>query len=72
MDLRRVRKAAEEQGWLVEKTSHGWMFKAPDRLTQVLVHHDPPEASLKKAVARMRNQGGFVWPWLTPRRRPGG
>ena len=72
MDLRSVRKAAEAQGWLVERTTHGWMFKAPDGSTQVLVHHDSPEASLKKAVTRMRNQGGFVWPWRPARkgRRP--
>ncbi len=63
MRLREVIKAAKEQGWRVEDTTDGVMLYPPDkRLGCVLVHRDPPEHSLKKAVSQMRHRQ-FVWPW---------
>lgn len=62
MDLRRIAKAAEEQGWRAEDTSNGIMFYPPNlSYTPVLVHRDPTEQALKKTLSQMK-QRGLIWP----------
>ena len=63
MDLGDLERAALQQGWRTEQTTHGVMLYPPDRsLSGVLVHRRPTEQALKKTLSQLRRRG-FVWPW---------
>jgi hypothetical protein len=60
-ELRKVLKAAEDQGWRIEPTKKGWKLYAPDGVNIVIVHNTPSDhRALKNTIARMR-QYGFIW-----------
>ena len=62
MNLREIRKAAGKLGWTEQPTKKGFFFVPKDPTGEkVLVHHNPPEPSLREAVKRMKRQG-FKWP----------
>ena len=49
---------AERQGWVVEPTKSGFMFRPADRSqTPYAVHRDPPEYTLKRIVSQLRRRG---------------
>ena len=53
---------AERQGWRAVPTRKGWMLKAPDGTTQVLIHGTPSDVNWFKQAIRQMRRGGFVWP----------
>ncbi len=67
MDFRKIRKAALEQGWHVERTKAGEMFKSPDGVHMATWHYTPSDQrAVKNFLAKLR-KGGFLWP--PPKRR---
>ena len=38
------------------------MLKAPDGVTQDLIHGTPSDVNWNKAAIRQMRRGGFVWP----------
>ncbi len=63
-DWPKVQAEARRQGWIVTPTSTGFSLKAPDGVTQVVMHRlhrsSDPNA-LSRTVQRMR-RSGFQWP----------
>jgi hypothetical protein len=61
-DLRKVLKAAREQGWRIESGRKGQLkLYAPDGVNIVTLHQTPSDRrALKNAIAIMRRYG-FEW-----------
>lgn len=63
MNLGKIIKAAERQGWRVERTKAGYLLYPPDRrLGPVAVHRTPSD---RRAVRNFRAEmvkRGFRWP----------
>lgn len=53
---------AERQGWRADETKKGWMLKAPDGETQVLIHSTPSDVNWHRQAIRLMRRGGFIWP----------
>jgi len=65
MDLRDVVKAAEEQGFRVERTSKGhWKFFPPDPAKPAEFFSGTPsdQRAIKNLIAKLR-RAGLIWPW---------
>lgn len=56
-----VERAAFAQGWVKRRTKKGFFMQAPNGV-QVLLHRDPSVAAVRKALSRMKNEGGMHWP----------
>lgn len=61
-ELKEIIKAAEEQGWRVQKTKKGhWMFYAPDGVNKALAPGTPGGGrGVENLIAKLRSYG-FVW-----------
>ena len=71
MDLRKIVKAAKEQGWEVGKTKKGhWEFVPPDATKQIVIGSGTPgdQRAIKNLLAELKRQG-FIWPWPPPKGR---
>jgi len=65
MDLRDVNRAAEEQGFGVERTSKGhWKYTPPDKRFRAEFFSGTPsdQRAIKNLVAKLR-RAGLIWPW---------
>jgi len=65
MDLRDIVKAAEEQGFGVERTFKGhWKFVAPDRSKGVAFFSGTPsdQRAIHNLIGKLR-RAGLIWPW---------
>ena len=74
MDIRRITKAAREQGWEVTLTSKGHpRFVPPDPEKEICVFSGSPgdQAAIRNFLSELKRQG-FVWPWTRKMRRKGG
>ena len=70
MDIRKIEKAAREQGWGVWKTKKGHRkFVPPDQTKQVVIGYGTPgdQRAIKNLLANLKRQG-FTWPWPPPKR----
>lgn len=64
MDIKKVAREAERQGWRVDRTSKGhWRFIPPDPQGRICIHSGTPgdRRGIHNLVAEMRRQG-FRWP----------
>jgi hypothetical protein len=75
-EFNKVRKHAEGQGWNVEETKKGWMFKAPADKIQpgfsgiVTTHASPSDhRAFKNFLGDLKNHGGLIWPPERARQR---
>ena len=71
MDLRKIEKAAREQGWEVTRTRKGHpRFKPPDPTKEIVIGSGTPgdQRAIKHLLADLKRQG-FIWPWPPPKGR---
>ena len=59
MGWRTLRKALEEQGFVISETKKGFLIRSPNGHVDS-IHRDPSDASLMKVISRLKNRGGFV------------
>ncbi len=71
MDLRDIVRAAEDQGFRVERTKRGHIvIYPPDKRFQPVNFSGTPgdQRSIRNGLAKLR-QVGFVWPWAGRERK---
>ena len=64
-DFDQVVTEARHQGWRVDPTTKGFMFKAPNGTAKVAMdrlHKSSSPYALKQTVRLMQQVGGFRWP----------
>ena len=68
-EFKQVVDHAKGEGWKVEETKKGWMFKAPAAAVRpgykglVVTHGSPSDhRAFKNFLGDLRNEGGLVWP----------
>ncbi len=65
MDIRKIEKAAREQGWRVERTKKGhWRFIPPDPNKKIVLGSGTPgdQRAIRNLLANLKREG-FIWPW---------
>jgi len=71
MDLRDIVKAAEDQGFRIERTKRGHLsIYPPDKRFPPVIFSGTPgdQRSIKNGLAKLR-QAGFIWPWAGRREK---
>jgi hypothetical protein len=71
MDLRDITRAAEDQGFRVERIKRGHVvIYPPDKRFPPVVFSGTPgdQRSIRNGLARLR-QAGFIWPWAGRREK---
>jgi len=65
MDMKDIEKAAQEQGWRVERTRSGHpKFLHPDPRQGIVIGSGTPgdRRSINNLLAQLKRRG-FIWPW---------
>lgn len=65
MDIRKIEKAAREQGWEVGRTKKGHLkFVPPDPSKNIVIGSGAPsdQRAIRNLLAELKRQG-FIWPW---------
>ncbi len=61
--VRDIIRAAQDQGWRVEETTHGWMFYPADKGKRPISWHKTPSDQRAYQNFRSLMRGaGFKWP----------
>ena len=63
MDIKKIAKAAEDQGWTVERTNKGhWRFTPPVGTICFFSGTPGDRRAIRNFLSQLRRQN-FIWPW---------
>jgi hypothetical protein len=63
-ELRKIAKAAEDQGWRIEETKKGHRFVPPDKTQPaVQAHGTPSDVRAQRNLLSQLKRSGLMWPW---------